>query len=248
MLPESTLREFAAVLRSQVPDPTWSRGVRLYRSLVHERYRGAIEATMPRATARLGPDKLASYVAQFLAEQGARTPYVRDLAREFVEWALPSWVSDCDVAPYLGDLARHELFEVELAASAPNDRPELQNDADLDSTLIFDTSAAVERYAFAVHRLPEDAADSSTPAQEDIALLGYRDADHHARFLELSPLAATMLESLIFERCPLRQAIAHACEHESVPLCDDVLTGTVALLTDLAERGVLLGSLPHRSS
>jgi hypothetical protein len=82
---------------------------------------------------------------------------------------------------------------------------------------------------------------SATPQARDVHLLVYRDVEHRTRFLDLTPLAAVILERLFAGR-PLAKAMVEACESERHPLDDSVLGGAARLLADLGERGVLLGA------
>jgi hypothetical protein len=69
----------------------------------------------------------------------------------------------------------------------------------------------------------------------------YRDADHATRFLELTLLAALILEELFAAR-PLAEAIVLACKRANAAVSEEVLGGAARLLADLGERGVLLGA------
>jgi hypothetical protein len=64
------------------------------------------------------------------------------------------------------------------------------------------------------------------------------------RYLELSALAAAILERLHAGRQTLRQAVTSACAAEGVAPDETVLSGAARVLADLAERGALLGPAP----
>lgn len=211
----------------------------VYRSLVHARFRGAIEATLPLTAVRLGAERLDADVAAFLEEGASRSPYLRDLAVEIVEWALPRWAAAPEIPGYLTDLARYELLRIEVG-SAPDDGPRaVTPDLSLEARLVFQGAATVARYRHPVQRAPEDPLDPG-----DTALLLYRDPALAVRCLELTPLAAEILERLLRDQAPLGSAVIAGCAAAGVDLDDTVLAGTTALLTDLAERGVLLGAAP----
>ncbi|MDF2692745.1 MAG: hypothetical protein K0S65_1128, partial [Labilithrix sp.] len=94
--------------------------------------------------------------------------------------------------------------------------------------------------AWAVNELArEDVA--AEPAERPVSILVYRDAEHRSRFLELTPLAAAILEQL-FAGDALGPAMVAACAAKAHPLDDVVLGGAARLLADLGERGVLLGA------
>jgi hypothetical protein len=65
--------------------------------------------------------------------------------------------------------------------------------------------------------------------------------EHEVRYLELSPLAAAILERLLAS-VELGRAVQEGCASEHIELDESVLTGTSELLSNLAERGALLGA------
>jgi hypothetical protein len=73
-----------------------------------------------------------------------------------------------------------------------------------------------------------------------VFLLAYRDADHAVRWLELSPLAAEILERLVSGQA-LGSSVERACASRGVAP-SAVLENIATLLSDLGERGVLLGA------
>jgi hypothetical protein len=149
------------------------------------------------------------------------------------------------VPAYASDLARHEALAIEVAASGD---PTLGATDSLDagSVLLFAPSLAVVRYAHAVHRLPPDLEDRSEPERAPTALAVYRDASHEVRYLELTPLAASLLSALVAGE-PLGVAVSRACADCSVPPAPAVLAGASRLLADLSERGCLLGVDPLKA-
>ncbi|EYF01200.1 Hypothetical protein CAP_8541 [Chondromyces apiculatus DSM 436] len=218
----------------------------VYRDLVRARLTGAIRIEIPRTAARLGA-AFDRYVSAFLDEELPRSPYVRDVAFELVRWAAPRWAADRDVPDYLGDLARHELigFATRAAAGAPREgrprRDAAEEELSLDRGVRFHEAVTLVRYEHAVHQLLSDEDAQDVPARTPTALLVYRDEEHDARYLELSPLAAGILERLL-AGATLRGAVLAACAAGGHALDGAVLEGTAALLADLGERGALLGS------
>lgn len=240
----------------------------LYRRLIRRGLRGAVTIEIPRTAARLG-DAFDAYLGRFLEEELPRSSYLRDVAFEFVRWAAPRWAEDPAVPAYLADLARHELIAFVAAgalasealegapswastggrrgdeAASPEPAPALPGsggeELSLDRGVRFHRSATLVRYEHAVHRLQADEAARDEPAREPTALLVYRDAEHEIRYLELTPLAAAILDRLL-AGAPLREAVLAGCEALGHPVEGAVLQGTAALLADLSARGALLGA------
>jgi hypothetical protein len=215
----------------------------VYRKLVQGTLRDAVALAIPRTIARLGA-LFDEYFARFLRENGPATHYLRDVTSELLEHCAPLWAEDARVPPWALDLARHEAMQIVVSSlgerAAPEPHGELE--LELDQGLRFVAAARVARYSFAVQRLSADEADRTPPAAVPTELLVYRDREHDVRYLELTPLAAALLERLI-AGASLKEAVLGACgatQHEPATALD----GTARLLADLAERGVLLGPAP----
>ena len=85
----------------------------VYRSLVHNRLVAAIREFIPRAAARRVRPELREDFAACMDACGPKSPYLRDVQGEFVAWVATRWASDPALPPYLHDLARHELLELD---------------------------------------------------------------------------------------------------------------------------------------
>jgi hypothetical protein len=169
---------------------------------------------------------------------------VRDVPAELLAWAEPRWRADPAIPPYLVDLAAYELAAFAVAASASVRAGEASAEVAIDQPLVFAESARLLRFAWGVHELPASEEDRSPPARRDVCLLAYRDADHAVRWLELTPLAAAVVERL-FAGEPLGTAVQRACaDHRAAPA--GVLTDVARLLADLGARGVVLGASESR--
>jgi len=214
----------------------------VYRTLVRNTLRNAVSLAIPRTLARLGP-LFDEYFERFLAERGPRTHYLRDVTTELLDFVAPFWPSDARVPPWSHELARHEALEIVIASLGEPLVPHVLEELDAERGLVFIEAARVVRYDFAVHRLPASDADRSAPAREAVALFAYRDAEHDVRYLELSPLAAALVERLLAGES-LKSALVLACAAtRSDP--GTALGGAAELLADLAARGALLGPAPR---
>lgn len=211
----------------------------VYRDLVRNNLFEAIEIAIPRVIVRLGP-VFDEYFDRFLRERGPRTHYLRDVTRELLDFCEPAWRDDPRVAPYMMDLARHENAQIEIGAMQSGELDASAGELDLARPVRFIEAARLMRYGHAVHRLSEDLEDETVPEARPTALLVYRNPEHEVRYLELTPLAADILERLL-AGTPLGAAVTEACNASGAALTPEVLDGTARLLADLAERGALLG-------
>jgi hypothetical protein len=215
----------------------------VYRTLVRGTLLGAVELAIPRSLARLGP-LFAEYFDRFLAERGPSTHYLRDVTDEWLTFVEPLFADDARVPPFLIDLARHEALEIDVASSADTTEPTRDVELDLGRGIAFARDARVVRYDFAVHELPAAPEDRSVPERRATALFVYRSREHDVRYLELSPLAANLIERLLRGQ-PLGAAVTEAATATLGRAPDQsMLEGTARLLADLAERGALLGAAP----
>jgi uncharacterized protein len=218
-------------------------GLAVYRRLVRNGLSTVVLRMLPLTRARLNAacnGRFDSDFARFVDDVGPRTHYVRDVPGEFFAWADPRWRADPKVPAYLPYLAAHELAHFSIAASDAEEGPPSLGEVALDRPLAFSCTTRLLAYDWAVHELPADEASRDEPAHRDVRLLGYRDASHAVRWLELTPLAASILGRLVSGE-PLGAAVERACEERGTSPTS-VLEGIVKLLADLGTRGVVLGA------
>ncbi|MBK9260000.1 MAG: putative DNA-binding domain-containing protein [Polyangiaceae bacterium] len=214
-----------------------AKRILLYRKLVRNGMRSAIKNQIPRTAARLGA-AFDTWVSRYCTEEMPRSHYLRDVAIEFVVWVLPKWENNESIPPYLVDLARYELFEFAISTAVSDVREPMKRDLVLDKSVAFDNSVRLQRYAYAVHRLSDDETDREEPAHVSTVLLGYRDDGYELQFLELSELAAGIVERLLAGKT-LGESVMEAYGGSPPP---EVLETIAQLLADLARRNVLLGA------
>lgn len=217
--------------------------VAIYRRLVRNNVFGVIETMLANTKQRLDARAQGAFdraIGEFLDEVGPHTPHLRDVPREFLDFAAPRWRADAHVPRWMADHAELELldFTIGVAPRAPKLDHGLE-DVTAERALVFAEPRALIRLGWAVN----DIGDSleADPEERAVAILVYRDAEHRSRFLELTSLASMILERL-FAGETLAQAMTNACAAMGQPLTQDVLSGAARLLADLGERGVLLGA------
>ncbi len=233
------------------------RRLLLYRKLVRRGLAESLLRQLPRTAARLGP-AWDETLERFCNEELPRSHYLRDIAFELVAFAAPIWAADPSLPSYILDLARHELIAFEVACEPASAEP-TNLALDLNRPARFHPAVRLRRYQHAIHRLSADPGARDLPAPEPTALLAYRDAEHEVRYLELTPLAAAVLERLLPQglaaepslsaQSPrpsagqsLGAAVTAACAELGFPTDGAVLASIASVLSDLAERGVLLGA------
>ena len=219
------------------------RRLGLYRMLARHNVVNVIGTMLERTRARLEhrlPGAFDQAVDGFLAAQGPRTPHLRDVPGELLAWASPRWRSDERVPRWLADYAEYELVDFTIGVAPRPAPPPPLADVTADRALVFADPRVIVRGGWAVHLLPFDDL-AAVPEERAVSLLVYRDAEHRTRFLDLSPLAAEILERL-FAGKALAAAMTDACAAAGQALDSAVLAGAATLLADLGERGMLLGA------
>ncbi|HEX6275580.1 MAG TPA: hypothetical protein VFZ53_21210, partial [Polyangiaceae bacterium] len=149
--------------------------------------------------------------------------------------------ADPRVPPWALELARHEALDVLVGSLAEPPRPAELPELDAERGLTFTGTARVVKSAFAVHRLSAAADDRTEPERSPTALFVYRSPEHEVRYLELTPLAAALLERLLTGQT-LRNALEGATRELATPLDARVLEGAARVLSELAERGAITGA------
>jgi hypothetical protein len=198
---------------------------------------------LPRTRARVDaavPGGFERTVAAFLETEGPRTPHLRDVPSELLAFAVPRWRSDARLPAWIADYAELELIDFVIGVAPRPAPPPQLGDVSADLPLVFADPRKLVRLAWAVHEQPADDLRAAPP-ERAVTLLVYRDAEHRTRYLELTPLAAAILERL-FAGDALGPAMVSACRTEGHALDEAVLGGAARLLADLGERGVLLGA------
>jgi hypothetical protein len=218
----------------------------VYRSLVRSGLLSIVSRLMPRTRARMNAvcdGRFDADFARFLHERAPHTHYLRDVPSEFFAWAKPHWEGDARVRSYLVDLAAHELTCFGLASFEIPSEPAPVTEIDLKRPAVLSATMKRVGYRWAVHELP-DGLDSASalddPEARDVALVGYRDADDAVHWLELTPLAARIVDRLAAGD-PLGVAVERSCDEQGAAAD---LKEVARLLADLGARGILLGGAP----
>jgi hypothetical protein len=215
---------------------------RVYRRMARARLRDALEGSFPRTFQIVEAGRV---IDRWLDASPPRSPYLRALAGEFVAWLGPD-VLPAGTPPWLLDLARLEWARLEVSFAHEE---EAARDVHAVGELSFDRPAVLTpahrlaRAAYAVHRLPDEIDAAHPVEQGDFTLCLYRDpSTHEARVLELSPIAAAILEQVAPGEQTVVDAVRAASARAAFAIDGPFVAAFAELVADLHERGVWLGS------
>lgn len=203
----------------------------IYRRLAYDNLRSAIVLEIPAATSRLG-ENFDGELASFFQESGPTSPYLRDVAFEFVRWGGPRWETSLADGAFVHDLARYELAEFTVAAG-PDDLAAPREPLSGDRPVRLQAAVRIEFFRYRVQDL--------NPAPAPSALLLYRAAAADVRVLSLSAYAAALLV-LLHDGALLQDAVQRSIAAFPGAGSREHLDEVARLLADLAERGVVLGA------
>lgn len=221
--------------RQPRPAATPARRMAVYRELLYNNLEGFLLACFPITRRILGDRRWPSLVRAFFREARCRTPYFREIPREFLDWlggrelAGPGW---------LKELAHYEW--VELAVDIMDTAPLPHDPAgDLMAGIPVPAPALMNlSYRWPVHRI----GPAYRPRKpEQTHLLVYRDGDDEVQFLELNPLTSALVDLLLegslsgLEAC---RTIAGKLGHANP---QPVIDHGARLLAELRAAGALLG-------
>jgi len=216
----------------------------VYRELIRGTLKSAIGNELPKTRHRLGRERFSRYYESFLDAEAPTSRILRDVAYEFAVWVHPQLVDDPEVADFVPDLMRFELFEFDVYTGQRVLDPELEvvEEITAERPVAFDGTVRITRFEHAVHRLRDVKDNDDVPIAEATGVLAYRDENNRYRQMDLTPLATTILAGMILEHKALASAVQDACAVHEVEITQGVIEGTSRVLGDLAERGAISGS------
>jgi hypothetical protein len=228
---------------------------RVYRRMVRQRLCDCLDSTFPRTRALVGEEAWRAIVDRFFDAAPPTTRYLRAVPGElaaFLPHAIES--TSIDAPPWTIDLARHEWALLEVAVFADErgaEETEEVIELRMDRPVVLAPAHRLLRSKWSVHRVPapEDASlDVSSVVAGDFAVCLYRDPEsHRVRALELTPVAAAILEEIEKgagdgrERA-LVDALRAAADRCRVTIDEHFVQSFADVAEDWIRRGLWLGS------
>ena len=238
---------FAASIRDPEnrpqPPGVLPQRMKVYQKLIYNNIASFIASGFPVLKATLGEAMWQALIRDFLRDHQSKTPYLAEIAEEFLMYLQDERVEVPTDLPFLLELAHYEWVEYALLlaeAVPPTEAPALIENP-LSQKIYLSELAWPLAYRFPVHRIGHTFRPKRPPAQPSFLLL-YRDRSERVRFLEISS-AIYLLLDLLRNKGPI-EATAAVTEITAIigPADRDAfVSGIRPLLADLAQRSVIAG-------
>lgn len=230
----------------QVPRPAGvpARRMRVYDELLYNNLVGFLDACFPVARQLLGPRRWARLTRRFFVAGEPRTPYFREIPKEFVDWfASPAQASAAaGLPPYLAELFRYEWAELavdvmEAPAGAGGRAIDPTGDL-LTARPVLNPALMVLACQWPVHRI----GPGYRPRRpQPVHLVVLRDAECQVRFVEINAVTTHLLGLLQAGTLSGRAACLQVAEALSHPQPEQVVAFGAGLLAELRQAEILLG-------
>lgn len=234
--------------RNPPPAGVDERRMAVYRDLLFDNVENFLAETLPLTRSVLAADTWRALVRDFLIRHRARSPYFRDIPREFLDHLENAPGTGTEDVPFLHELAHYEWVELALAAHPDAEQPAEFDGDPLDGHPRVSPLAWPLCYRYPVQRVAADWPDRwpREVPDEPTRLLAYRDRDDEVRRIELNAVSARLF-GLLSEHAADgaytgRRALETICAELRHPDPAQVLAGGAALLEDWRARGILLGA------
>lgn len=212
----------------------------VYRRLVWGTVRDALEKAYPIAASSLDPETWEGLITDWFAERNPQTPYFWLMPKELYLFVEETPFEERYGLPYLRDLLLFEWIEIELFMMANCVAPRYRREGDvMRDPLVFNPEARVDSFCYPVFKRPvEELAD----CKGNYFLLSFRHpVSLEVSFIELSPVCTVIAELLMQEAYSGEEVIAILAKQFGLEVDDQIYRVTENFLSDLLERGALLG-------
>ena len=240
--------EFAAHLRDPGANPAPTgiedRRLQIYRELFYNNVEDCLASAFP-VLRRVSTDAVwHARVRHFYAGHRCREPQFHKLAEEFLRFLDDGRGEHPDDPPFLRELCHYEWVELELSVSALQLTPELAdpNGNLLDGRPLVSPLAWALAYDWPVQRIAPDFLPTEPPAQPTY-LIVYRNRHDAVKFMEINAVTARLLELLETDTGSSgRELLSRVAAELQHPQPEAVIAAGAAILDDLRERDILLGT------
>jgi len=250
-VPESLARlqtSFAAHIRdpqsSPAPDGIEDRRMAVYRDLFFNNIKSFLTNNFPVLRSLYTDDNWTVLCRDFFKNYRCHTPLFPELPREFLKYLQDQRQKQKNDPPFMLELAHYEWVELGLTLDETDlDDLEVCEDGDLLQGIpVLSPLAWPLSYKYPVHQIRPEFQPEEVP-EEPTHLLVWRKRDFEIKFMLLNTISSLLLQKMKEEPektgLELLTIIAGIINH---PKPEVVIDGGTALLTDLQNKEVILGT------
>ena len=241
---------FAAHIRNPqavaAPEGIEDRRMAIYRDLFFNNIQSFLSGNFP-VLKTLYTDKAWSILCrEFYSEYRCHTPLFPEIPREFLQYVQDHRQGHESDPPFMLELAHYEWVELALSLDdAEIDDIEIDQNGDLLNGIpVLSPLAWPLSYQYPVHRIRVDFQPEFAP-EEPTHLLVWRQQDFSIEFMQLNEISLLLVQKMKEEPArsglELLTAIAGIIKH---PKPEVVIQGGTALLNELKEKQIILGTRP----
>ncbi|HUS23556.1 MAG TPA: putative DNA-binding domain-containing protein [Candidatus Binatia bacterium] len=237
---------FAAHLRdpsrNAAPDGIEPRRIRIYAELLYNNVEGFLATGFPVLRAITPEARWHAMARDFFSRHRCRDPLFHGIAAELLKY-LERVRRDPGDPPFLRELAHYEWVELALQVSAQRpDRAAADARGDLlAGTPVLSPLAWPLTYRFPVHRIGPGFQPLAPPPQPT-HLVVWRNRDDAVKFMELNAVSARLLQLLSTRPAAGAKLLARIARELKHPDPQQVIAQGAALLVQLRERDIVLGT------
>lgn len=205
----------------------------LYRSLVRSRLLKVARSAFPRTLATLPAGEFDAMVHAWFASGPPKQRFFWQVPLEFGAYALERMPP---TPPHGADLLRYEITCWRVRQK-PATMPDV-SDFSFERPPVVHPTLEVVSLGHPVHLASAEAAGAAEPTR----LCVYRNRDHVTEALRLNPVAHALLEDWMTGERSVAESVRRVTSARGATIDRRFLEKLGALIADLLERGVLLGS------
>lgn len=226
-----------------VPDGIPARRMAVYTELLFNNIESQMSGCFPVLRSITADDHWHALIRDYMVRHRATTPLFTEVALEFLDYLQNTRGVQPGDHPFMLELAHYEY--VELAVAIAEDGPAVGYDPNGDllaGSPVLCPTAWNLTYAWPVHAIGPDHLPGSPPAAPT-HLVVYRDRLDAVHFVEINAVTQRLIQLLREDDGVTGLAALTAIAGElGHPNPDAVIAGGSALLSDLRERNVILGT------
>lgn len=210
----------------------------LYRRMVRSRLREIVDVALPRTRDLVGKPAFEALITRSFDQAPPRTRFIREMPMSFTAFALDIWAKEGAPSPAAIDLLRLESTVWHLGWMAAEESPTVV-DLDFDRVPVLNRALRLVDVEHAVHKV----GDEGTFTKEPYTLAVSRHPEtFRVETYALNPLAGALVHAWAREDATLAESVRRVTMERGVRMSEHFLGSMSAVLADLVDRRVLLGS------